>query len=191
MTHPCELFTADAIATLRDAQFEQTAENNTHLSPEVYLSWDEEGNTVELTTVSETNALLSLKASVTGTPKWFSLNIGLGRGSFAAGDVIGLVVETETQTPFEATPFVRTAVADSQHADTPALDTLAFEDGRQVITLLHTVGPDSALTTDAFHTLVIPLPGQDFQLDICDMRLFVIDADRALRTTPETLSSFG
>jgi len=191
MTHPCELATSLTVAELRGAVFDKAAENNAHMTPDVYLSWDEEEADIALETASGANMLLAVKGSVSGTPRWFSLNVGLGRGELQAGDVLGIVLELETPAALESVPFIRTAWRKGGYADTHLVDTIAVAPGRQVVTLLHTVDADDALCNDVFHTLVLPLPSADFDLSLQDMRLFVIAADRGLRTTPAQMSSVG
>lgn len=191
MSHPIETFTAEAIAACRTAEKEISVENNVHLSPEIYINWDEDEGNVALTAHFQANMLLALEAKVTKSPRWFSLNIGLGRGALAPGDVLGLVFEVEIDKPFHRAPFCRSAVDDA-YGDTYWQDSLNVAgEGKQIVTLLRSIEPGDPLTKDGFHTLVIPLPPADFSLTLYDMRLFVVDAARGLRVTPMSAASLG
>ena len=191
MTHPCELFTSAHITTLRGASFEKVAENNGALAPDIYLNWDDEEGVVAAQVKSEPNTLLSLQATVTTAPRWFSLNIGLGEGALKAGDVLGLVIELETAEPLNTAPFIRTAWRKGGFADTRPSDKISVEAGHHVVTLLHTVTSEDPVLTALFHTLVVPLPRADFNLSLHDLRLFVIGAERGLRTVPLDMASIG
>ena len=190
MSHPIETFTSKAIFECRQAVFGCTVENNAHLSPEIYVSWDDQKGEVNLTADSAENMLLHLDATVAKDPRWFSLNIGMGRQGLNAGDVLGVVLETECNHAFNSVPFCRTALEDG-HGDTYWQDGLNLEAGRQISTLLHTIEPGDALEKSVFHTLVIPLHHEDFSLTLRDMRLFVLDAARGLRSTPLQAASAG
>jgi hypothetical protein len=189
MTHPCELATSATIAALRAAAFDTPAENNAHITPDLYLSWDDEKAEIALQSVSDVTTLLALKGDVSGTPRWFSLNIGLGKGEFKAGDVLGIVLELESPAALDSAPFIRTAWRKGGYADTQLADAISVAEGRQVVTLLHTITAGEPLCNEVFHTLVLPLPGADFQLSLNDMRLFVIDAERGLRPVPPQMAS--
>jgi hypothetical protein len=175
MTHFCELFTSQTIRTLRGANFEQEAANNEHISPEIYLSWDDEEGEVTVKTATQSNTLLDLGIEIGAAPRWFSLNIGLGRGHFAAGDCLGLIIEAESATPVELAPFVRSAMEDG-HGDTVLEAQSLPTGGRQVLSLLHVIKDEDAVTNDSFQTLVLPLPAESLTLSLHDLRLFVIPA---------------
>lgn len=189
MTHPCELYTTLAVARMRGAIFDKTAENNTHIVPEIYLSWDDEEASIALEIASDANMLVTVKGTVVTPPRWFALNVGLGQGALAPGDVLGIVFEVESPVAFESAPFIRTAWRKGGHADTRLQDRISVIAGHQVVTLLHTVEAEDALCSDVFHTLVLPLPLEDFEVTLHDMRLFVIEAERGLRTAPAPMFS--
>lgn len=191
MTHPCELATALTISELRGATFDESAENNAHIAPDLYLSWDDEQAEIDLKIASDAATLLSIKGTVANTPRWFSLNIGLGNGALKPGDVLGVVVELESPTAMDSVPFIRTAWREGGYGDTYLADRISVSEGRQVVTLLHTASAEDALCNEAFHTLVVPLPSVDFDLTLIDMRLFVIGAERGLRSTHVQMSSFS
>lgn len=191
MSHSIETFTADVISTCRANQDDLLIENNAHLSPEIYVSWDDEDGRVELKAQTDANMLLALEAQVSQEPRWFSLNIGLGQGALKVGDVLGIVFETESARAFYSAPFCRSALEEN-HGDTYWQDGLDVKgEGRQISTLLHTVEPGDPLIQEAFHTLVIPLPCQAFSLTLHDMRLFVVEAGRGFRSTSAQAASVG
>lgn len=191
MPHPCETATSLTITELRAAVFETSAENNAHLVRDVYVSWDDDGTGIAVDVASDANMLLAIKGTVPATPRWFSLNIGMGRGALKAGDVLAIVLDFETSTAFESAPFIRTAWPKGGYADTHLTDEISVGAGRQIVTLLQTIDADDALCNDVFHTLVLPLPAADFELMLQDVRLVVIDAARGLRTVPMQMSSIG
>lgn len=178
MTHFCELFTSQAIRTLRGASFEQAVVNNKHLSPEVYFNWDDEKGDVQIKAVSQPNTLLDLKIDVNAEPRWFSVNVGLGHGHLIAGDCVGVILEAETTVPCELISFIRSAVEDG-HGDTVLTPQNLEPAGRQILSTLHMVKDEDMLTNDGFHTLVIRLPRISHTLSLHDLRLFVVPADQA------------
>lgn len=190
MSHPIEFFTSTVIADARMADQDIQVENNAHVFPEIYVSWDDEKGNVALKGRTDAGMLLHLDAEVMALPRWFSLNIGLGKGALTAGDVLGFVIEIESETGFSSALFCRSATDDGYN-DTYLQDGFDVPAGRQVVTLLHTVEPGHSLEQNAFHTLVIPLPSQNFSLTIRDMRLFVLEAGRGFRTTSFTAASAG
>ena len=193
MTHPCELLTSATLSELRNADLDVSVENNAHLTPDIYFNWDDEEGAVEMSATSQPGALLNVSAQVDTAPRWFSVNVGLGTGAFAAGDVVGLIIEASTENAFATEMFVRSAVSwDEGYVDTNLQDALNLPGGRQVVTLLHTVEAEDGLSyADGYHTLVVRLPAQDFDLNLHDVRFFVLGADRGVRSTPVQLSSFG
>lgn len=175
MTHFCELFTSQTVRTLRGTNFEQEVVNNEHLSPEVYFSWDDEKGAVAIKAVSQPSVLLDMAIGIETAPRWFSLNIGVGRGHFMVGDCLGLIIEAETEIPFDVSPFIRTAVEDG-YGDTGLASLALKPTGRQVLSSLHIVQDGDALTNDGFQTLVLPLLKENSNWSLYDMRFFVIPA---------------
>lgn len=191
MTHPCEMFAAETVAGLREAQFDGPVENNAPLAPNVYFNWDDDEGAVEIAAASEPGALLSAAIGVSRAPRWLSLNVALGPGAFQSGDVLGLVVEADAGTDAVLPAFIRSA-AGGERADTDLQDRLALTGERAVLTLLHTVdATDGLARIDGYHTLVLPLPSSRLELRLRDLRLFVLGAGRGLRSTPVQLSSYG
>lgn len=190
MSHPIEIFASTVIADARDAVHDIDIENNIPFSPELYISWDDEKGQVAPKGRTKPGILLQLDAEVAVPPRWFSLNIGLGKSALKAGDVLGLVLEIESETGFGSDLFCRSATEDA-YSDTYLQGGFDVTGGRQIVTILHTIEPGDSLEQDAFHTLVMPLPGQNFSLTLRDMRLFVLGAERGLRSTPFTAASAG
>ncbi len=191
MTHFSELFTANSLSILRNLKLAQSVENEVHVAPDIYFSWDSSQGTVEIALKSYPGHLADLWAKVTGMPSWLSFNLSLGNCAFKSGDVLGLIVELEG-CEGHTFPIIVRSTQDGELSDTTLQDSLKGSEDRAVRTLLHTIAPHEALTgPKRYHTLIIPLPCRDFELDIRDVRLFIIPAARGLRSHPETVSSVG
>lgn len=191
MSHSLEVFTASCIADLRQATLNGMAVNNAPLAEGIYFSWDDEHANIALTLEATQQELFSAKGTVEGTPEWFSLNITLGQDRLEAGDVLGVVIEAETAAKLTGDPFVRSAWPDGGYVDTEMQDTLDLAAGHHIQVLLHTVKADEALTSDAYLTLVLPLPHTDIEVSIKDIRIFVIEANRGFRSVSPTVSDFS
>ena len=191
MTHACELSTSDTISALRAKALDGPALNNEELSQQIYLSWDSASGSVSATAHSEGGYLLNLKGEVAGSPEWFSLNIGLGQGQFQPGEILGILFELKCSNPLLVVPFIRTSMGEGEYSDTYLPDDFTVYGTREIITLLHTIIPADALCNEGFHTLVLPLPSANFDLQIYDMRLFVIEAGRHVQTRLPQVSDLG
>lgn len=190
MSHSLEIFTAHCVSELRQKTLGGQVVNNAHLAEGIYFSWDDDNARIALDMSSGPQELLSVKGTVEGAPQWFSLNITLGQDRLQAGDVLGLVIEAETATRLTGMPFLRSAWPDGGYVDTLLQDHLDLAAGHHVQVLLHTVKAEEALTGDAFLTLVLPLPAANIELSLRDIRLFVVEAKRGLRSIPQTVSDF-
>lgn len=191
MTHFSELFTANALSILRITEFAQTVENNAHVVPDISFSWDNDDGEVAISLKSNTGYLGELWGKVSGAPRWVSLNLSLGRCSFQAGDVLGIVVELEGCQDQSFPAFIRSTRGDG-FSDTYLDDILTGSEDRAVRTLLHKVSTYTEMAgAETHHTLIIPLPRKDFRLYLRDMRLFVIPAARELSTRPATIARMG
>lgn len=192
MTHFAEIFTASAVSILRSTDLSQRLENNTPVVPDIYFSWDEEGGQVDLTLKSLNGYMGDIWGKVSGAPSWLSLNLSLGRCSFAVGDVVGIVVELEGCADQSFPAFIRSGREGGGESDTYLDDILKGSEDRVVRTLLHKVSAHSDMAgAEAFHTLIVPLPRKDFHMSLRDIRLFVIPAARGLDTRPATLGRIG
>lgn len=191
MTHVSELFTSNALSILRNTQLTQDIENDVHFVPDVYFSWDSDHGKTALSFKSVPGQLGTIWARVSGGPEWLSLNLSLGECTFAKGDVIGLVTELEGCDTQRFAPFIRT-MRDGEIEDTFLQEGFTGSEDRAVQTALHTLeGYDPMIGRTGFHTLVIPLPRKDFQLQLRDLRLFVIPAARGINTRAGTLGSLA
>jgi hypothetical protein len=191
VTHFAELFTANAISILRNAEISEPAATGAHLVPDIYLSWDKEAGDVDITLTSIPGLLLNLSAKVAGTPGWLSLNLSLGRCSFQPGEVLGIVVELEGCAN-QSFPMLIRSNRDGTLSNTYIDDILKGSEDRAVCTLLHKISAHSGMTdSEAYHTLIIPLPRKDFQLSLRDMRLFIIPASHYFTTRSAPLGRSG
>ncbi len=177
MSHPIEAVTAQAFERLRALQRDGAMENDESLCDGVSLSWDEAGPQIRVEAISDAGRMLALKAEVQGAPRWFSLNIPLGKAALRSGDVIGVVLDAQADTALPPVPlFVRSA-RDGETVDTHLTEPLTLASRRGVAVTLHRVEADSALHgTEDWHTLILSLPAQDFGLTLFDARVFVSPA---------------
>jgi hypothetical protein len=189
MTHPCSLFAARTIATLRAEEFTRSAECNAHIVPEIYFSWKAEAGEVRVDVSSDPETALKVQARVAEPSDWFTLNFPLGGGAFEPGDVIGIVYETRGNRDLDCSALIRSQQDDDQ-MDTDLEEGLICGPDRQVRTLMHTVSDADGLPyADQFHTLIIKLPQQDFDLDLFDFSLFVLPAARGVQSRGPTLAN--
>jgi hypothetical protein len=187
--HQIEAPAASAINRLRRAALPVAAVCDSPLVPGIYFSWDTEACTVDVNLSRPPGSLLSVEARVSASPRWFSLNISLNEAGFTAGDVIGIVAELAASEAVTLPLFMRSAL-DNKTQDTTLSESLHCKGGRSISTVLYTVdSADPLAGPTAYHTLVIQLPNTGCTLDIRDLRVFVIPADRELRADPPTLSS--
>jgi len=192
MTHLSELFTANAITILRSLELSQKLENDVHVVPKIYCSWDATEGTVEVSLKSLPGRVAELWGKVSGRPRWLSFNLSLGKSRFHPGDVLGVIFEIEGCADHEFRPFIRSMIPAGGTADTPLDDTLMGSGDRAVRTLLHTVARENAIAgEEAYHTLVLPLQRKDFRLDLRDIRVFVVPAERGLRIGHDTVSGLA
>lgn len=185
MTHPSELFTANAISILRHLDLAQPLKSGEHFVPDIYLSWDTEDCDVDITMKSVSGQMMRLWGKVEGTPRWLSLNISLGETTFKPGDVFGVVVEYEGCAGYDFMPFIRSS-REGVITDATLQDHFSGSEDRSIATLLHTVKPDSDLIgPSAYRTLIIPLPRVDFTFNLRDLRSFVVPAARGWTQTAQ------
>lgn len=191
MIHPVQTFTRRTLSMLRDAATVQGGEAESPVASAIYISRDREEGDVETTVTSEPGQLIRISGRITSPPRWLSLSIPLGEAVFRPGDILGLVAEVAGDRDHALSLFVRTG-REGNLADTPLGVELAVSRKRQVVTLLQDIEPSMPLAGDTgYHTLVAPLPWQDFVLDLLDLRVFVVPAERGLRSTFASMDSFA
>jgi len=187
--HQIEIAATTAITKLRKVALPPTAVCDSPLVPGIYFNWDTATSAVDVSLSRPAGSLLSVTARANPPPRWFSLNIGLNKARFTTGDVIGIVAELATDEALILPLFIRSAL-DNKIRDTPLVENLHCKGGCCISTALYTVdSADPLAGSTAYHTLVIQLPDTDCTLDIRDLRIFAIPADRTLRAAPPTLSS--
>lgn len=188
MTHPTELSAAAIVNALRLGLPPQQRPGHLHLCEGAYISWDAQDGGTQITARPERGMLFHIAGRLARPPGWLTLNLALREGSFAPGDVLGLVIELEGCTGQDLPVFMRTGRGGNTQ-DTRFADRIAGGARRSVQTLLHQVSPGDALCGHGFHTLVLELPQQDFTLELRDLRLFVLS--QASRLTAPTLAQAG
>lgn len=187
-----ELFKAflfGPLSDLRESEFSGAIENESHLAQNVYLSWDKDNGPVEVTHDHAQGALLAINVRVEGSPRWFTLNFGVGGGEFDSGDVIVMVLKGKTDGGQSLPVFLRSAMSWGLE-DTQWPDELTLTDEDSIVVACRTLEPvDPVCGTPGFHTVAINLPKSSFRLTITDMRLLHFPAGLGLRSTAATLSS--
>lgn len=187
--HSCETFANGVLGALGSYQGVGAIENNHRIVPGLYPGWDEEHCAVTMTHTATPEDLITLEGKVTGQPRWLTLNLDLGSGTFEAGEVIGLVADIAGAGAYSLELFIRTSAEDG-NIDTVLAERLPVSTTPRVVNVLHTVGPDDGVVaSDRFHTLAIRLPQFDFRLEMRAMRLFVLSARHGLRVRPMTLAT--
>lgn len=180
MSHPFELTAARTLRAVEAGHASVQRDGHYGLHENFYFSWDSEDATVNLLVHQKLGILFEAEAGIHGTPRWLSLNLAFGTGALEDGDILGLVADlkgcAETVLPIFIRSMHGTEIRDT-YLDEP-LTGLA-QTGIQ--TVLHRVDAGQALCqAEAFHTLVVLLPRQDFHLEIRGLRLFVIPVAQAV-----------
>lgn len=191
MRHPCIVQTTQNLDQLRQAVFKGIAQESALLSPGFYFCWDIANGDVDVVMSSTADNLLRAEVVVSGAPRWFTFNISLGAGPFSAGDTLGLVVKGSLYPSQILLPFVRSVEKGSRH-DTPLADVLKLGSDTCTVDLLHTIESHDPISwADTFHTLILPLPKQNFTFDLIDMRLFHVGASVGLKAASSTIGSLA
>lgn len=183
--HPFDLLGQALCERLRASNGEDLAvTKNEPLTEGLYLSWDSDEGDVTLKATSPNNGLLTLSAKVGKKPRWFSLNIDLKRATLAAGQILGIALRARASQNISLTLTMRSAWEEGNFGDTQLTETpLAIGTTAEVFTVLYPLQPyDDAIGDDRYHTLILPLPDHDFQLDLLDLRIFIQPAENNLRT---------
>ncbi|WP_162798417.1 hypothetical protein [Sulfitobacter sp. SK012] len=191
MTHPIEISSDQTLSVLRALRQIEAVENNAHIVPSIYYSWDAEQAEVALSAQTAAGMLVDTDVTVKGTPRWLTLNIGLGRGLLSAGDTLVLTADAECDRKDDVPLFIRSSV-DGAQEDTELKEKLVVGKSRTVRTLMHTLrGDDGFVGHDAYHTLIFRLPAKKLRLSLMDLRLNVILAGQGARATPRSISEFS
>ena len=175
-TNWCEQTVDAIVAALLALPSEITGvENNVPIVSNLYFSWDTELGAVNLTVrPSRSGGLVAIEAQVSGTPRWFSLNLELGPGAFEPGQTLGLVLSALSREPQDMRGFMRSMPATESGSDTVFADAVHFGPDQVVAVVLHTVERAQAMAmTQGFHTLVLTLPPRSWELELVGVRVFV------------------
>ncbi|WP_412552922.1 hypothetical protein [Shimia sp. MIT1388] len=191
MAYSIEVRASEVLAQLRDATLTDPVENEGHIVPGCYFSWDEQVENVDLGVASEEGTLLQLNAQISGKPQWNSFNVALESGSVSAGDLIGVVVDITGGAGEKFPLFIRTSRGENI-SDTPLTEVLVGSKERSIQTLLHKVSHVDAVSgEEGYHTLVLALPSSNFNVTLHDLRLFVLpDGEGEVAQAP-TLASYA
>lgn len=182
-------FSMDCLSDLRDAVRSGTAENHVELAAGVYMSWDAEDAEVDVTYQSPDWAALSVDYTVTGRPRWLSINLVFAKGQLDAGDVLGLVIEGYAREGI-ALPLRLRSMVDGENYDCDWGDTVELLPENGVSVALQTL-ETGIVGREGYHTLIIGLPLRDMALTIRNIRVFRVLGVQGLRSAPRTLSSFA
>lgn len=189
MPHPCVVATANTLKQLRHAAFTIEVAQGVPVSPHVYFSWDEKDGNVSVALRSEPGRLLTADIRVRGAPRWLTLAIDLGPGHFSERQTLGLAIRGASSAGFELAPFIRSR-QDGATQDTTLHDTAQLQPQPRTVVLLHDVMPHEPLSqTGDYHALILPLPRQDFTLDLHDLRFFAAQRSEAAPSQRRTLTS--
>lgn len=179
MSHSCETAANAALEALAALDASGKLGADERIVPGVHPTWDGQEGTVALSYQSGGDNLLRLDATVTGWPRWLTLNLDLGVGAFEAGDVIGLVAEVAGDRTYDLDMFIRSD-SDQGAVDTELREPLRVTPEPCIAAALHSVAASDDMSgRERFHMLGIRLPKQDFRLDVRALRVFVRPASEA------------
>lgn len=189
MSHPCETFANGVLEALRALEAAGQAESDMRIAEGFHPSWSADEGEVTFGFEARADNLVRLDVKVATPPRWLTQNIDLGVGAFEAGDVFGIVAEIAGDAGHGLEMFIRSDV-EAGTVDTELDEPLPVPTGRGVVSALHTVrAGDPILSASRFHMLGLRLPMRDLQLDIRDMRIFVVPAARGLRSDIANLTT--
>lgn len=184
-------FADRTLSALRNLSHVEQVENNAHLVPEVYFSWDAAQADVSVDFSTGEGRLLEAEVAVSGQPRWLGLNVGLGQGTLNRGDQVVIVMQfaAETTDKFQ---LALISSCDDKRIDTLLEEPITGTPKGIVRTILHDIGEDDAHAgEDAYHTLAIRLPAHSHKLRLDDLRISVVPRNRGVRSAPATLSGFA
>jgi hypothetical protein len=167
-----ETFSINNLGALRRQVWFGAAENDAEIAFGVYLSWDPTETQVSMDVESPDWAALRCGYSVSGTPRWLSLNLALGTGKFEPNDIIGVTVEGYADDSRSLGIWLRSRI-DDEMIDTSWGEAINLRASNDVSVALHRFEPlDAVVGREGFHTLVMALPPTKAELTLRDIRLF-------------------
>ena len=174
--HPVEQTAEAALSSLRQIDSSGPLSSEAEIVPGVRVSFDTERGRIEASHATGTGALLRLSLKVEQPGRWRSLNISLRGGVLQEGDIIGVVADLMASEAAEISLSVR-AGRGKHFRDTPFDDRFAVGPGGGVHVALQTVTAGTSLTDRAsWRSLMMRLPPQSLDLELRDMRIFVVPA---------------
>lgn len=181
MSHPVEQTADAAISALRTLEGSGPLASEADIVPGCRLSFDTERGAIEAFHAAGAGNLLRLSLKVDKPGRWRSLNISLGGGALKEGDVIGVVADLAASEAAEISLSIR-AGRGKRFRDTAFDDRIAVGPDGGVHVALHTVAAGTPLADPAsWRSLMLRLPPQSLELELRDLRFFVIPAT----ATPE------
>lgn len=189
MRHVCEDYALRALDALSRLEGKGAILTEQRIVEGVHPSWDTEEGSVTFSYTSDRETLLSIETSVTGTPRWLTLNLDLGVGRFDPGDIIGLIADIEADTAHTCEMFIRTTTQQG-HVYTAFRESLNMAAERRTVTALHPVwNTDRLAGAENFHILGIMLPKTNLRLSLHHLCPFVLPAGNAPRPPSMMLTS--
>lgn len=175
MRHPIETAVETILAGLRAMQGTQPLPGNGEVFlPGLWSSYDSDEGAISGSYRAGDGAMLRVSLAVERPGRWCTLALSLGDEGLPEGAVISLVADLRSSRPVAVTLVLR-SVLDGDNGDVAFEDQLeAGPQGGAQVALL-TVAPGSVLCAQAQRRLLIlELPQVDVEMEIRDMRLFVL-----------------
>lgn len=189
MIHPCTTSVTRVITALKAAQFSGAAQQLVPLVPGAFFLWSEDRGVVDLEAASAPGNALLMRAVVAEAPDWVTLHVQMGPGQFAPGDVIGLIYDLRCDIEVDCTISIQ-SWQNGQYQETEFQEPLCCGPRRETRTAMHTVSEVDGLPyAQEFHTLILRLPLQNFELELFNLRFFFLPASQGLKTRGPTLAS--
>ena len=191
MSHPVEQTADTALAALRRLQSSGPLASEADIVPGLRLSFDTERGAIEAAHAAGPGPLLRLTLAVERPGRWLTLNLSLGGGVLAEGDVIGVVADLVASAPAEIGLSIRSGRG-KRFRDTAFTDRFAVGPDGGVQVALHTVVAGTPLADPAsWRSLMLRLPPQSLDLEIRDMRIFVVPTGTAAGAPPAEAVAAG
>lgn len=189
--HPFDALVGRIRATLRERdRTRRQLQSDERVVPGLYVSWGGGGGGAKVAVTAPDGALLQIAAEVAGDLEWFTLNLELGSGRLAPGDVLGLALAGSADARLELSGFLLSArLPEGGVGETGFADRLALGPESTAGLMLHILATDEAATrAQEFHTLVLHLPRRNFAISLHDLRVFVQPAGTGYARRPATLA---